>query len=373
MKVTDIKSNPNNPRLIKDEKFEKLKKSIKEFPKMMALRPMVINQDNIVLGGNMRLKALKELGYTELPDEWVKRAEDLTDEEARRFIIADNVGFGEHDWDLLANEWDAEELADWGLEGFPFDDATELEAEEDDYEQPDDMQVDVVLGDLIEIGEHRLLCGDSTDSDQVAKLMDGEKADLLLTDPPYGIGYAGSMKLGQEKHGWKQYEGGWDESKPQSGVLQYLCQITNSQIIWGGNYFTDDLPPTMGWLIWDKGQRGFSLADGEMAWTSFNNALRIKEYARAKANQEEKNHPTQKPQEIIQWCFEYADRHSKNKVKLVLDAYLGSGSTMVAAHQLKRKCYGMELDPKYCQVIIDRMSKLDPSLEVKINGVVYNK
>jgi len=126
MKVTDIKSNPNNPRIIKDEKFEKLKKSIKEFPKMMALRPMVINEDNIVLGGNMRLKALKELGYTDVPDEWVKRAEYLTDEEARRFIIADNVGFGEHDWDILANEWDTDELADWGLEGFPFN-ADELE------------------------------------------------------------------------------------------------------------------------------------------------------------------------------------------------------------------------------------------------------
>jgi DNA modification methylase len=86
-----------------------------------------------------------------------------------------------------------------------------------------------------------------------------------------------------------------------------------------------------------------------MAWTSFNNALRIKEYARAKANREEKNHPTQKPQEIMNWCFEYADRHSKKEIKLVLDAYLGSGSTMVASHQLKRKCYGMELDPKYCQ------------------------
>ena len=127
MKVTDIKSNPNNPRIIKDEKFEKLKKSIKEFPKMMALRPMVINQDNIVLGGNMRLKALKELGYTDVPNEWVKRAEDLTDEEARRFIIADNVGFGEHDWEILANEWDTQELEDWGLEGFPFDDDGEKE------------------------------------------------------------------------------------------------------------------------------------------------------------------------------------------------------------------------------------------------------
>ena len=116
MKLTEIKSNPNNPRVIKDHKFEKLKKSISEFPKMMELRPMVINEDNIVLGGNMRLKALKDLGYKEVPEEWVKRASDLTDEETRRFIIADNVGFGEHDWDALANEWESAELADWGMD-----------------------------------------------------------------------------------------------------------------------------------------------------------------------------------------------------------------------------------------------------------------
>jgi len=137
MKLSEIKSNPNNPRTIKDEKFEKLKKSIKEFPKMMALRPMVINQDNIVLGGNMRLKALKELGYTDVPDNWIKRAEDLTDDEARRFIIADNVGFGQHDWDILANEWDSMELRDWGLEGFPF----EIETKEQEIKE--DKQIEI--------------------------------------------------------------------------------------------------------------------------------------------------------------------------------------------------------------------------------------
>ena len=133
MKLTEIKSNPNNPRVIKDHKFEKLKKSISEFPKMMELRPMVINEDNIVLGGNMRLKALKDLGYKEVPEEWVKRASDLTEEETRRFIIADNLGFGEHDWEMLANEWDTEELEDWGLEGFPFEseDIQDIEEIED--------------------------------------------------------------------------------------------------------------------------------------------------------------------------------------------------------------------------------------------------
>ena len=131
IKLSTIKSNPNNPRLIKDEKFEKLKKSITDFPKMMELRPMVINKDNIVLGGNMRLKALKELGYKEVPGEWVKRAEDLTEDEQRQFIIKDNVGFGEHDWEVLAIEWDADELSDWGLEVPAF-------AEEVDYSILDD-------------------------------------------------------------------------------------------------------------------------------------------------------------------------------------------------------------------------------------------
>ena len=121
IKLTTIKSNPNNPRVIRDEKFKKLVKSIDEFPKMMALRPMVVNEDMVVLGGNMRLKALKELGYKEVPNDWVKSAKDLTDDEIRRFIIADNVGFGEHDWEMLANEWNVEELSDWGLDIPGFD------------------------------------------------------------------------------------------------------------------------------------------------------------------------------------------------------------------------------------------------------------
>ena len=135
VKLSTIKPNPNNPRIIKDEKFEKLVKSIKDFPKMMELRPMIINKDNIVLGGNMRLKALKELGYKEVPDEWVKRAEDLTEDEQRRFIIKDNVGFGEHDWEMLATEWDSDELSDWGLDFVGFD----VDAEEygEDFSLPD--------------------------------------------------------------------------------------------------------------------------------------------------------------------------------------------------------------------------------------------
>lgn len=116
MKITEIKPNDRNPRYIKDAKFEKLCNSITEFPQMMALRPIVVDNDGVILGGNMRFRALKKLGWTDIPDEWVKRAEDLTEEQKRRFIVEDNVGFGEWDFDLLANEWNDVPLYDWGVD-----------------------------------------------------------------------------------------------------------------------------------------------------------------------------------------------------------------------------------------------------------------
>ena len=116
MKLKDIKPNPNNPRVLRDDKFQKLKQSITEFPKMLSLRPMVIDENNVVLGGNMRLRALQELGFTDVDEAWVKRSSDLTEDEKKRFIIADNVAFGEWDWDTLANDWDVVDLEAWGLD-----------------------------------------------------------------------------------------------------------------------------------------------------------------------------------------------------------------------------------------------------------------
>ena len=370
--IADLIPAPYNPRQSTAKQEQHLKESLEKFG---LVEPIIFNkQTGYIVGGHFRVRELKKLGIKEVECVIV----DLNEADEKELNIRLNANTGGWDWDTLANDWEVVDLEAWGLDIPQFDTVEELEASEDDYEVPEGgIETDIVIGDLFEIGEHLLLCGDSTDSDAVAMLMNGEKADLLLTDPPYGIDYGNQLIKGEQfiektnKHGWRNFGNPeWDKSKPESGVLQYFCQITDNQIIWGGNYFTDDLPPTMGWLIWDKGQRGFSLADGEMAWTSFNNALRIKEYARAKANQEEKNHPTQKPQEIIGWCFEYADRHSKSQIKLILDPYLGSGSTMVAAHQLKRRCYGMELEPKYCAVIIERMRKLDPTLIIKRNGVV---
>ena len=131
IKLSSIKSNPNNPRLIKDDKFHKLVQSIKEFPKMLELRPIVVNDDMIVLGGNMRLKACKEAGLKQVP---IIKASELTEDEQRQFIIKDNVGFGEWDWEMLANEWDEQKLEEWGLDIPNFENAVELEAEEDEFD-----------------------------------------------------------------------------------------------------------------------------------------------------------------------------------------------------------------------------------------------
>jgi site-specific DNA-methyltransferase (adenine-specific) len=295
-------------------------------------------------------------------------ADDWTEEQRAQFLIKDNVGFGEWDWNTLANEWDAEKLEAWGLELPPMD-AIELEAEEDDYEMPEQIETDIVLGDLFEIGEHRLLCGDSTDSDAVAKLMNGQKADLLLTDPPYGIGIDGQKKsiALNPKHNRKHHEfRGWDNERPQQSTFELILSFANKGIIWGGNYFADLLPATRGWIYWSKGQDGLTMSDGELAWTTEDKPLRAVTVNRAKL--QGSVHPTQKPIDVITFCINWA-----NKPNLILDTFLGSGSTMVAAHQLKRKCYGIELDPKYCQVIIDRMIKLDPTLEIKRNGQTYNR
>jgi len=130
MKLKDIKPNPNNPRVLRDDKFQKLKQSITEFPKMLSLRPMVIDENNVVLGGNMRLRALQELGFTDVEEEWVKRSSDLTEEEKKRFIIADNVAFGEWDWDTLANDWEVVDLEAWGLEIPQFDEVNDGDLED---------------------------------------------------------------------------------------------------------------------------------------------------------------------------------------------------------------------------------------------------
>jgi ParB-like chromosome segregation protein Spo0J len=225
VKINSIKTNPKNPRLIKDDKFKKLVKSIQEFPQMLELRPIVVDENNIILGGNMRYKACIEAGLKEI---YILKAEDLTELQKDEFIVKDNVGFGEWDWDILANEWDTEKLQDWGLD-LPLDvSVQELEAEEDDYEIPNEINTDIVLGDLFEIGEHRLLCGDSTDSDQVAKLMNGQKADIAFTSPPYNA--AKNSHLNGRVKGFDEKYQNKNDAKTDEEYIQFLYDFTINSI-----------------------------------------------------------------------------------------------------------------------------------------------
>jgi len=395
VKIGEIKANSNNPRIIKDDKFKKLVKSIQEFPEMLKLRPIVVNDDMVVLGGNMRLKACKEAGLKSIP---IIKASSLTEQQQKEFIVKDNVGYGEWDWDDLANNWDAEQLTDWGLD-IPNFEAEVLEAEEDDFAVPDGgIQTDIVLGDLFEIGEHRLLCGDSTDSDSVAKLMNGQKADMVFTDPPYGMkldaDYSG-MKSDIFKGGigGKKYDnikGDHDDFTEELINTIFACFNDCKEIfIWGADYFAELLPNKNdgSWVVWDKRANGNDdIAEDKSSDKMYGSTFELcwsknkhkRDIARVKwagifgmPSQDTKGrvHPTQKPIELANWFF---NKWGKDN-DLVADLYLGGGTTMVASHQLKRKCFGMELDPKYCQVIVDRMLKLDPTLTIKRNGEIWQK
>jgi site-specific DNA-methyltransferase (adenine-specific) len=402
IKLSKILPNPNNPRLIKDDRFKKLVNSIKEFPKMMELRPMVVDENFITLGGNMRLKALKELGYKEIPDEWVKQASDLTPEESRRFIIADNVGFGEHDWEMLANEWDIEELSEWGLD-IPDYAIKESELEEDDYEIPDKIETDIVLGDLFEIGVHRLLCGDSTQTDTFAKLFENKLADLVVTDPPYNVNYEGGtgLKIANDNmddssfynflydfytalNSYTKPGGAWyvwhadsegvnfRKSMKESGILLKQCLIwVKSSLVLGRQDYQWRHEPCLegvnaeNWE-WVKEHEpclyGWKSGAGHF-WKGGRRQTTILEFDKPNRNAE---HPTMKPVLLIG----YQIANSSKNGDIVADGFAGSGTTMIAAHQLNRKAYVVEFDPKYCQVIVDRMKKLDPSIEIKRNGII---
>ena len=380
-KISAIKRNPNNPRILKDDKFAKLTQSIKDFPQMLDIRPIVVNDDMIVLGGNMRLKACKEAGLKEVP---VIKVKDLTEEQQREFIIKDNVGFGEWDWDLLANEWDTDLLEDWGLElDFnPEDDDNAGLTDEDDVPEVTEVPVSKV-GDIWLLGEHRVMCGDSTNGGDVALLMNGEKADMVFTDPPYGVDFQSNYRTKSEKFevlkndnvfldGWiplvKEYSNGfvfvwtsWKVVKDWIDICKPIGDLSN-MIVWSkGGGGIGDLKKTFSTdyeiaLVYHRETQLTGKRLGSIWSINKDGAATYK-------------HPTQKPVELTEMALDSCSV----KNNLIMDLFLGSGSTLIAAEKLNRKCYGMELDPKYCDVIIRRWQEFTGKQAVhEQTSVLYN-
>lgn len=412
-----LKPNPKNPRSIKKDKLEKLKKSIKEFPEMLELRPVIVNSDNVVLGGNMRLTALKELGYKQVP--YIK-VEDMTPEQQNEFIIKDNLSYGEWDWEVLEVDFKQEVLLDWGMDIPDNKFVQKEEAEEDDYVGKVPQTTRIKVGDIITIGPHRLMCGDSTNKEMVTKLMNGEKADLVLTDPPYGVSFTGvprgkdwDMIQNDELRGDGLYNliygaliNAYDNTTDSAPIymwyadqnyLQFKEAVVNAgynerqKLIWykGMTFGRSDYHYAHEYCLYitkkDKVPHWFGGRDkiavlnhkerGELKNLKKEDLLQIVESLVHNSDvwQIRKDavityvHPTQKPVELSGKIM----NNSSPSKGLCLDLFLGSGSSMVAAHQLGRRMYGMELDPHYVEVIIDRMIKTDPELKIQLNGNDY--
>ncbi len=401
IQLSEIKPNPENPRVIRDDRFQKLVKSIKEFPKMMELRPMVVDDSFMVLGGNMRLKALTAAGYTEVPETWIKKASELSEEEKKRFIIADNVGYGDNDWDALIKGWDMDLLEDWGME-IPKG-IQKLSAVEDDYVIPDEIKTDIVEGDFFEIGSHRLICGDSTQTDTFKKLFGELRADLVVTDPPYNVGYEGHIKIREKIKNDTQSDsdffkflydfytalgsytkpgGAWYVWHADSEGANFRMAMSKAGImvkqclIWVKHHFTrgrqdyhwQHEPCLYGWKdpsLYEDAHEPCLYGWKEGAahqWQSDRKQTTVLEFDKPMRNPE---HPTMKPVPMIG----YQILNSSKAGDIVADAFGGSGTTMIAAEQLQRRAFLVEADPKYCHVTIERMRKLVPNISIKKNGI----
>lgn len=199
------------------------------------------------------------------------------------------------------------------------------------------------------IGDATLYLGDCREV--MASWPECFRVDAVVTDPPYGINHARNRN--SQKDGWRDYPGaGWDQERPERPLFDSILARSADQIIWGGNYFTDYLPPTMQWLVWDKGQRDFSLADCEFAWSSQRKAARIFDYPRGRALLEGKEHPTQKPVELMEWCLGFLPN-----ARTILDPFAGSGSTGVACVKAGLQFIGIEREPKYFDIACRRIDE----------------
>lgn len=381
-----IKFDRRNYRKHNDRNKELINKSLKECG---AGRSIVIDNDNEIIAGNGIYEQAQKLGLktkvieTDGSELVVVKRTDLQTDDAKRkqLAVMDNStsDSSEFDFELLQADFDPEELEDWGLDVDFAIEEEEKEVVED--EVPEEVETRCQLGDIWQLGEHRLMCGDSTKVDDVEKLMNGEKADMVFTDMPYGMnldtdyskmnGAKKNIEFKQRKNvvGGKTYEQGKiDDFTPEMVSNLFACfDYVNEVFLWGADYFAELLPNKNdgSWIVWDKrdDNEQFDKMYGssfELCWSKNKHKRDIARvrwcgvFGTEKEFDKKRHHPTQKPTALVQW---FLDRYSKDNQSIV-DLFGGSGSTLIACEQLNRKCYTMELDEHYCDVIIQRWENL---------------
>ena len=340
--IGQLQTDPHNPRSLNKEKYKKLKSSIEAFPEMLSVRPLVV-ADGFVVGGNMRLLALKELGYREVE---VIDVSDWTKAQRDEFMIKDNLSFGDWDYDLLANEWNIDDLTEWGMDLWDTEpeEMKGLTDEDDIPEAPEEPTTK--LGDVWILGKHRVMCADATNIDDIENLLQGKDIDVVWTDPPYGMNAVSKSGVLS-----KRYKTDILNDSDQTVAIKAfdLCKSAPTEFWFGANYYPECLPSSGCWIVWDKNNGGSDQADAELCYTNQKGVVR--KFTQA-SEKKDRVHPTQKPVTLIEWCFERWSDNLQNEI--VADPFLGSGTTLIACEKTGRVCYGMELDPKYCDVIVKR-------------------
>lgn len=372
----------NNAKKHDARQIKNAAESIKQYG---FVQPVVVDKNNIIVIGHCRALAAKKLGIKEVPCVCV---DDLTPEQVNALRLVDNKS-NESDWDfdLLKDELPELDLSafdfDWGLP-----EITEEVIEDEAPEVDEDAESIAKLGDIWQLGRHRLMCGDSTDKETVELLMDGKKADMVLSDPPYGMfldtdfsDIKGSMKsIGRKNHTqgnkYNKVIGDNEDFTPELITTFFenfgYCK---EMFLFGADYFAEILPNKNdgSWLVWDKRKESQADAIGsefELCWSKSKHKRRMLRHdwfgflsSQNGADARNRVHPTQKPITLLADIIEQWGKDCVN----VIDLYGGSGSTLIACEQLDRTCYMMELDPKYCDVIIKRWETLTGKKAVLLN------
>lgn len=403
--IGDLKDHEKNPRILTKDQLKQLKSSFKKFG---YCEVVAINLDNTILAGHQRTRTMKLLKMDKNPIDVRVPNRMLTPAEADEYLIRSNKNTGEWDYDMLANQWDVDNLMEWGFteEELNYKNPVNVEAEDDGFEEDLPEESFTKLGDLYELGKHKILCGSATAHDDILKLCEDETVDLVLTDPPYNVAYTGktaeSLTIKNDDMTPEQfgdflrdfYVNAFLALKPGAAIYvfhadsegekfrkyfresglkltQCLIWLKNSLVLgrqdyqwqhepclFGGKEYTDHDPVLYGWREGDKHK-----------WYSNRKQTTLLKFDRPTRNKE---HPTMKPIPMLGYLI----NNSTKPNDLVMDFFMGSGSTLIAAEQVGRRAIGTELDPKYVDVIVDRYIAYKKSkgeaIEMKLNGKVWN-